>query len=302
MDIKIGRKRSMELVGQHGKLHRQPKVQPDQVLCWIALVLLGLNIGGCNILPKADLPEVEAESARPESRVKGPREIEYEKLLAEKEAQQHEIERLQKLLAEKEAHIRSQEARQQDQAKALQETSSQAAQAKVKLRRLATRPAAASTIAEVEMIMENLKSSSMTDSEKILQTQAQLLLSAAAASYAEDNYATAMDYAAQAREFIDMVRNNRANKAADPHQVTVPFQVPIPLRAKVDSNLRQQPSLRAAVLGMLGKDSTMTAEAYRGDWLKIVTADGRSGWVFNTLVEAQLAARRRSVQLQRASE
>ncbi len=302
MDIKIGRKRSMELVEQPAKLHRQPKVQPEQVLGWIALVLLGLNMGGCNILPKSDLPEVEAESARPESGVKGPREIEYEKLLAEKEAQQHEIERLQKLLAEKEAHIRSQEARQQDQAKALQETNSQAAHAKVKLRRLATRPAAASTIAEVEMIMENLKSSSMTDSEKILQTQAQLLLNAAVASYAEDNYATAMDYAAQAREFIDMVRNNRAHKATDPHQVTVPFQVPIPLRAKVDSKLRQQPSLRAAVLGMLGKDSTMTAEGYRGDWLQIVTADGRSGWVFNILVEAQLAAPRRTGQLLRASE
>lgn len=291
----------MELVQQPARLHRQ-KIQPEQVLGWIALVLLGLNMGGCNILPKADLSEVEAQSAPPESSVKGPREIEYEKLLAEKEAQQHEIERLLKLLAEKEAHIRSQEARQQDQAKALQETSSQAAHAKVRLRRLATRPAAASTIAEVEMIMENLKSFSMTDSEKILQTQAQLLLNAATASYAEDNYATAMDYAAQAREFIDMVRNNRAHKATDPHQVTVPFQVPIPLRAKVNSNLRQQPSLRAGVLGMLGKDSTMTAEAYRGDWLQIVTADGRSGWVFNILVEAQLAAPRRSGQLLRASE
>jgi hypothetical protein len=302
MDIKIGRKRSMELVEQPSKLHRQSRVQPGQVLGWVALVLLGLNMAGCNILPKADLPEVEAEIAQPESRVKGPREIEYEKLLAEKEAQQHEIERLQKLLAEKEAHIRNQEARQQDQAKALQESSSQAAQAKVKLRRLATRPGAASTMAEVEMIMENLKSSSMTDSEKILQTQAQLLLNAATASYAQDNYATAMDYAAQAREFIEMVTNNRAHKATDPHQVTVPFQVPILLRAMVDSNLRQHPSLRAAVLGMLRKDSTMTAEAYRGDWLKIVTADGRSGWVFNTLVEVQLAAPRRSVQLQRASE
>src|SRR5687768_750657 len=107
MDIKIGRKRSMELVEQPAKLRSQPKVQPELVLGWIALVLLGLNMGGCNILPKADLPEVEAESARQEFRVKGPREIEYEKLLAEKEAQQHEIERLQKLLAEKEAHIRS---------------------------------------------------------------------------------------------------------------------------------------------------------------------------------------------------
>ena len=40
----------------------------------------------------------------------------------DKEAQHQEIERLQKVLAEKDAQIRSQQARQQDQAKTLQET------------------------------------------------------------------------------------------------------------------------------------------------------------------------------------
>src|SRR5687768_16948246 len=91
-----GDNEAMELVEQPVKLRRQPKVQPEQLLGWVVLVLLALNMGGCSILPKADLPEVEAEGASPEPRVKGPREIEYEKLLAEKEAQQHEIERLQK--------------------------------------------------------------------------------------------------------------------------------------------------------------------------------------------------------------
>ena len=32
----------------------------------------------------------------------------------------------------------------------------------------------------------------------------------------------------------------------------------------------------------------MSAEAYRGDWLHVITADGRAGWVLNTLVEAQV--------------
>lgn len=235
------------------KLYRTPKIRPEQMLGRLVLVLLGLNMMGCNILPKAHQLEAEAEDTLSESRTEGQREIEYAKLLTEKEAQQHEIERLQKLLAEKDTYIRSQEARQQDQAKALQESTSQAAHAKVKLRRLATRPAAASTIAEVEMVMENLKSSPPTGSEQVLHTQAQLLLNAAATAYAQDNYAAAMDYAAQAREFIDMIRNNRARKASDPQQVTVSFQVPIPLRARANSNLRQKPGLRAAVLGMLKK-------------------------------------------------
>jgi len=42
------------------------------------------------------------------------------------------------------------------------------------------------------------------------------------------------------------------------------------------------------VRGLLKKGSTMTAEAYRGDWLQILTNDGQSGWVLNTLVEVQV--------------
>ena len=208
-----------------------------------------------------------------------------QKLLVEKEVQQQEIERLQKLVAEKEAQIRSQEARQQDQAKTLQETSSKAAHAQVKLRRLATRPAAASTIAEVEMVMENLKSSPITGSAQALQTQAARLVDAAATSYAEDNYAAAMDYAAQAREFINMITNTQGRKES--RQITVSLQVPILLRATANSNLRQKPGLGAAVLGVLKKESLMIADAYQGEWL-LISADGRSGWVLNTLVEAHL--------------
>jgi uncharacterized protein YgiM (DUF1202 family) len=64
--------------------------------------------------------------------------------------------------------------------------------------------------------------------------------------------------------------------------------MPIPLRASANSNLREKPGLRAPILGVLKKESTMTAEAYRGEWLQILTADGRSGWIFSTLVEAQV--------------
>ena len=83
-----------------------------------------------------------------------------------------------------------------------------------------------------------------------------------------------MDYASQAREFINMMRNNRMRKASEPHH-TVLFQVPIPLRASVNINLREKPGLKAPILGVLKKESVMTAEAYRGEWLQILTADGR---------------------------
>lgn len=276
---------------QIDKLCRLPQVRVKQATCWITPVFLGLNLMACNIPVKSLPPELPAVS--PESCMKERQEIErMQKLLVEKEmekeAQQQEIERLQKTLAEKDAQIRAQQVRVQDQVKTLQETSSQAVHAQVKLRRLATRPAAASTIAEAEVAMENLKSSPFAESEQGIQTQAQRLLSVAATTYAEDNYVAAMEYAAYARGFIDMIKNNRAFKVSDPRRVTTPFEVPIPLRAVTNSNLRQKPALSAAVLSIVKKDSPMTAEAYQGDWLRIQTADGQSGWILNTLVEAQM--------------
>jgi hypothetical protein len=278
----------MGLLKRSVKHYSLSKLQPGQRPDWIIFVLIGVIMTGCSILPKASPSEAEIARSLWSPCVGQQHEIErLQKLLVEKEAQQQEIERLQKLVAEKEAQIRSQEARQQDQAKTLQETSSKAAHAQVKLRRLATRPAAASTIAEVEMVMENLKSSPITGSAQVLQAQAARLLNAATTSYAEDNYAAAMDYAAQAREFINMITNTQGRKNSESHQITVSLQVPLPLRATSNSNLRQKPGLSAAVLGVLKKESLMVADAYQGEWL-LISAEGRSGWILNTLVEAHL--------------
>ena len=278
----------MGLLMQPDKLYSLPKAQAGQMLCRIILALLGLNMTACNILLKPPPPEIPLDCC-----VKEQHEIErLQKLvLVEKEAQQYEIGRLQNLLTEKEAQLRAQQVRQQEQAKMLQKTINRAAHAQVKLRRLATRPAAASTIAEVEVAMENLKSSPVAESERVVQAQAQRLVNAAVASYVEDNYVAAMDYAAHARGFIDMIRNNRKFKLSDPRRVTTSFEVPIPLRTTVNSNLRQKPGLRAAILDVLKKNSTLIAEAYQGDWLQVQTADGQSGWVLNMLVETQVDKR-----------
>jgi hypothetical protein len=266
------------------KRYRVREIHAGQMQGWVMAILVGLNVIGCSSVTKP--APTGAPVILPVFCADEQQEIErLQKSLAEKEVQQNEIERLQKLLAEKEAQIRAQQARQQDQAKTLQETSSQAAHARVKLRRLATRPAAASTIAEVEIALENLKSSPLTTTEQTLSMQAKRLLDAAATSYSEDNYGTVMDHAAQAGEFIDMVKNNRLRKASDPHLVTVSLQIPILMRAIANANLRHKPALGGMVVSVLQKGSLITSEAYRGDWLLVQTADGRSGWVLNTLVE-----------------
>lgn len=255
---------------QPDKLCSLLKTWAVRMLCTTVITLLGLNITGCT-LPKP-IPVVAAAPIPPHE----PNEV-----------QQREIERLQQQLAEKEVLIRNLNARQQGQAKALQETTSQVTREQVRLRRLATQPGAASSIAEVEVALASLKSSQITTPEQTL--QAQRLLDAATASYAKGNYGTAMDHTAQTREFIDMVMDNRTRKASDPRLVMIPFNVPIPLRAKSNIHLRREPFGSTVKLGALKKGSALTAHAYLGDWLHVQTSNERSGWVLNTLVEVQVS-------------
>ena len=280
----------MNLLKQ-AKLSRSPAFLPKAAQSRLIPLLFALGVTGCQVLSKTGTPAGKAEGSSPASWYQ---QTACEKLLVENGALQHEIDRLQKQLAEREAHIRNQEARHQDQVKTFQQSSSQAAHAQVKLRRLATRPAAASTIAEVEVLMRNLNLSPRTDREVMLQTQAQRLLDAATAAYEKDNFGAAMDYAAQAREFLGMINSNRGRKASDSLQTIVSFHAPLSLRAIKNSNLRQEPSLTAPVSGTVQKETAMTADAYRGEWLQVLTSDGRAGWIFNELVETQAAHSRRN--------
>ena len=61
----------------------------------------------------------------------------------------------------------------------------------------------------------------------------------------------------------------------------------IPLRASVDSPLRREPQPRGAVVATLAKDSALVAHAYKGNWMRVETEDGRFGW----LPQINLAAR-----------
>jgi hypothetical protein len=233
---------------------------------WAPMLLLGLSMTGCALRQPPPTPAAAPASCM---------------------AEQSEIERLQQLLAEKDALIRSQQAHQQEQAKELQSTTSQATRAQVKLSRMATQTDAASTLAEVEVAMAALKSAKTTAPQQAMQAQAQHLLEAASAAYAIADFVTAVDRASQAREIIDMVQAQRNEKAANRHSATVAFQTPIPLRTRIDCNLRQLPRGNAALLTVLKKDATLLGLAYNGDWLQVQTEDGRMGWLLNSLVSAR---------------
>jgi hypothetical protein len=199
-----------------------------------------------------------------------------------------EISRLKQDLASREAELRDLRSSQRDQVKVIQESTREVTRAKAKLRRLATQADAASYLAEVEVALKALRATLPPSSAQPLLALAQQLLESAAAPFAQGDYAAAMDRAAQAEQLVTVVADSqiplgtRARVAGE-----IPLQVSVPLKVAADTHLRLQPAPKARVVAILKKDAAVTAQAYKGAWLRVETDDGRAGWI----AQAQLAAR-----------
>ena len=116
--------------------------------------------------------------------------------------QTREVERLREALAYSNAEVRELRSDQRVQVKVLQASRREVTRAKVRLARLATRADAASYIAEVEVAIESLRASRGTVSKMPQLIRAQRLLESTAAPFAQQDYALAMDRAAEAEQLI----------------------------------------------------------------------------------------------------
>ena len=203
------------------------------------------------------------------------------------ERQDREIVRLQQTLAEKDAEVQRLRAQQTVQAKTLKQITGEVARAEVKLRRLATQADAASQLAEVEVALQSMHAEASPRHGASQLAQAQSILDAGAESFSLGDYGAAVELAAQSRAILDMLASGRPRPAPDPRDaVELPFQAPVALRARIDSNLRTQPGRSEPVLSVLRQGTPLQAHAFRGEWLHVHTDDGRAGWVFGSLLEA----------------
>ncbi|MFN2330004.1 MAG: SH3 domain-containing protein [Chromatocurvus sp.] len=239
---------------------------------WLAgLVLLISGLPGCALLQSPAPP-----SASPSAST----------LCAEQDQQ---IGRLQQALAQKDAEIQQLRAKQNLQAQALEQTTGEVARAKVKLRRLATHAEAASQLAETEVTLQRLRSTQQSERADEQLARIQRILDAGAAAFAQGDYGVAVGLTAQAQELIGMLESRTA-VAATQDTVEVPFQIPVMLRARADTNLRARPLSSAALLEVLPQGTVMQVHAYRGEWLQVRTDEGRTGWIFGPLLEAPYPA------------
>ena len=198
-----------------------------------------------------------------------------------------QIARQQRELAVREAELSDLRTQRAEQSRALEELARQSARSQARPKRLATRVIAASYLAEVEVALTGARSVPRAQAAQGRLAQAQELLDSAKEPFAQGDYDGAIDRASQAADLIAKALEVTALPVPNP-QVGAPavshFVKPAPLRVRANSNLRDGPSLKAGVRSVLKAGTAATGHARRGDWIRILSADGRSGWVYGVLL------------------
>ena len=67
----------------------------------------------------------------------------------------------------------------------------------------------------------------------------------------------------------------------------VPFALPVPFKVLRRSNLREGPSSAFKVLFTLKKGVSVIGHSHKGQWVRVISMDGRSGWIFHTFLEGR---------------
>jgi hypothetical protein len=246
-----------------------------------AIVVVALIVAGCVTAPPPEPPP--APPPPPAPIVPPP----PEPVCPQCVDQSQELARLRQDLAMREAELKDLRTSQRDQVKVIQETAREATRAKAKLRRLATQVDAASYLAEVEVALKALRGALPASSPPPMLVLAQDLLDSAAAPFKEGDYGAAMDRAAQAEQLVTVVADQAPQAGRTRVPGEVPLSVTIPLKVVEDTQLRREPAPKAVVVSPVKKDSPVVAQAYKGNWMRVATEDGRTGW----MSQAQLGAR-----------
>ena len=199
--------------------------------------------------------------------------------------------KIQLRLLERDAQIKQLEERLNSQQVMLDAAIQEVVRAKAKLRSLESKAEAASEIAEAEIALKALQSQLKgpgRDSELI---KAQELLKMSASEFKKENYGGALYLSSQAKGHIraGQLRLGGRQKVAPikrlpPIKGEVLFSLPLPLKVLKTSNLREGPDLKYRVVTKFEKGTPLIGYSYKGDWVRVNSKNGTTGWIYQTLV------------------
>ncbi len=160
---------------------------------------------------------------------------------------------------------------------------------KSKLRGIESRAEAASSLAEVEIAMKQVKSvaaRAQQDPGPAIR-KAEQLLAMGATEFEKNNYGGTIYLATQAKSLIGTRREQIGGVKPSLQPDEVPFAFPIDLRTLTRSNVRGGPGLSFGILRTLPTKAPLIGLSYKDDWVRVRLDDGRDGWVHYTLLDNQ---------------
>jgi SH3 domain-containing protein len=187
-------------------------------------------------------------------------------------------------ILERDSQIQDLKARVASQQRRLDDAIQEVVRAKAKLLSLESRAEAASQMAETEIALKAFQDQSAGDPDpdlgKILELQQM-----SAAEFEKENFGGALYLTIQAKSRIqDLQTKILSSEKADLGRGETPFASPLTLKVTKASNVREQPDLGSSVLSKVGAGAVVTGYSHKGDWIRVVCADGTRGWIHQSLL------------------
>ena len=165
----------------------------------------------------------------------------------------------------------------------LEDARAEVVRAMAKLQTVASRAQAASAMAEAEISLQSMKSGSSQEPPEA--AQATRLVRQSATEFNKQNYAGALYLANQAKTVASTYRGRTSlgnREGARPGEVA--FAIPIRLKMSTRGNVREGPGTNFPIAFAAEAGMMLTAYSYADEWIRVGDENGRSGWVFRSLV------------------
>ena len=191
---------------------------------------------------------------------------------------------LDKRAARLELQLLARDAQIEDLQSRLEDTRAEVVRAMAKLQSVASRAQAASAMAEAEVVLQTMKTSTAQDPPPEV-TQVTRLVRQSSTEFDKQNYGGALYLANQAKTVAGSYRGRLAVNREDARPGETLFAVPIKLKTTTKGNVREGPGTNFSVSFSAEANSSITAYSYADEWIRINDdSSGRTGWIHRTLV------------------
>jgi hypothetical protein len=154
-----------------------------------------------------------------------------------------------------------------------------------KLRSLESKAEAATNLAEAEVALKMLERSSAGREKPPEVAQAEQLLKLGAQEFRKDNYSGALYLGTQAKSLVKGSQPGAVSGESAPRlEGEVALALPLPLKVVARGEAREGPGPGFKVAFVLPGGAPVTAQSYKGLWVRVRDGEGRSGWLRHNLV------------------